>query len=145
MGFPLKTIIAWHTVVIPDGWALCNGQTVNGIVTPNIVGRFPRGAASDGELKATGGAETHDHDYPAVATDTEVDHGHTANPAWSNSGVSGDKAPSSTGYTRATNHNHSASINVGDSGEHAHTLGRTGAGSSLPRHIKTLFIMKVEE
>ena len=28
---------------IPTGWALCNGSTVNGVVTPNMIGMFPLG------------------------------------------------------------------------------------------------------
>ena len=40
---PIGAIIAWYfeldKVPIPEGWALCNGQTVNGIKTPDLRGR----------------------------------------------------------------------------------------------------------
>lgn len=39
---PAGTIIMWAGTVatIPYGWALCNGQTVNGYATPNLIDRF---------------------------------------------------------------------------------------------------------
>ena len=37
---PLGGIIIWAGSNVPDGWALCNGQTVNGYQTPNLEGRF---------------------------------------------------------------------------------------------------------
>lgn len=39
---PIGTVIMWAGAVadIPAGWALCNGQTVNTNVTPNLVNRF---------------------------------------------------------------------------------------------------------
>lgn len=43
---PIGTIIMWvgtHTS-IPYGWALCNGQVVNGHQTPNLLDRFVMGA-----------------------------------------------------------------------------------------------------
>jgi microcystin-dependent protein len=45
---PVGTILLWSgsTDDIPDGWALCNGQTVNNITTPNLCDRFVVGAGS---------------------------------------------------------------------------------------------------
>lgn len=41
---PVGTIAIWSSSAdVPDGWAECNGQTVNGIVTPNYQGYFLRG------------------------------------------------------------------------------------------------------
>jgi microcystin-dependent protein len=39
---PIGTIIMWAGTVatIPAGWALCNGQVVNGNTTPNLINRF---------------------------------------------------------------------------------------------------------
>jgi microcystin-dependent protein len=37
---PLGGIIMWSGTEIPDGWALCNGQTVNAYKTPDLRGRF---------------------------------------------------------------------------------------------------------
>jgi len=45
---PVGSVIMWGKPVseIPDGWAVCNGQTVNGEKTPDLRGRFI--LASDG-------------------------------------------------------------------------------------------------
>ncbi|MCY1635201.1 tail fiber protein [Marinifilum sp. D737] len=37
---PVGGIIMWNGTTVPDGWALCNGQTVNGKLTPDLRGRF---------------------------------------------------------------------------------------------------------
>lgn len=62
---PIGCIILWSGAVnnIPEGWALCNGQTVEGQKTPNLSGRFVVGYnANDGDYNAvgkTGGEKTH--------------------------------------------------------------------------------------
>jgi microcystin-dependent protein len=45
---PIGGIIMWSgaTNAIPVGWALCNGATVNGVPTPNLIDRFIVGAGS---------------------------------------------------------------------------------------------------
>ena len=40
---PIGGIIMWNNYngeTVPDGWALCNGQLVNGVQTPDLRGRF---------------------------------------------------------------------------------------------------------
>ena len=62
---PIGCIILWSGAVnkIPEGWALCNGQTVEGQKTPNLSGRFVVGySANDSDYNAvgkTGGEKTH--------------------------------------------------------------------------------------
>lgn len=62
---PVGCIIIWSGSVsnIPEGWALCNGQTVEGKKTPNLSGRFVVGySANDNDYNAvgkTGGEKTH--------------------------------------------------------------------------------------
>lgn len=48
-GVPQGVIVMWsgYNANIPTGWALCNGQTVNGVKTPDLRGRFIYGAESD--------------------------------------------------------------------------------------------------
>jgi microcystin-dependent protein len=45
---PVGGIIAWYGTLdpntVPNGWALCDGRTVNGILTPDLRGRFILGA-----------------------------------------------------------------------------------------------------
>ena len=45
---PKGSIILWYGSVssIPTGWALCNGQTVNGLSTPDLCGVFVMGAGT---------------------------------------------------------------------------------------------------
>jgi hypothetical protein len=54
---PLGGIIMWSGAIntIPAGWALCNGQTVNGRTTPNLQDRFVIGAGSGYGVGAAGG------------------------------------------------------------------------------------------
>ena len=62
---PVGCIILWNGAAnnIPEGWALCNGQTVDGQKTPDLSGRFVVGYdAKDGDYNAvgkTGGEKTH--------------------------------------------------------------------------------------
>ena len=62
---PVGCIILWSGAAnnIPEGWALCNGQTVDGQKTPDLSGRFVVGYdANDGDYNAvgkTGGEKTH--------------------------------------------------------------------------------------
>ncbi|MBP5233986.1 MAG: tail fiber protein, partial [Planctomycetes bacterium] len=62
---PVGCIILWSGAAnnIPEGWALCNGQTVEGQKTPDLSGRFVVGYdPKDGDYNAvgkTGGEKTH--------------------------------------------------------------------------------------
>lgn len=99
-SLPSGVILLWHGLIesIPSGWALCDGSNN----TPDLRGRFIRGAA--GEAGGTGGASTHTHD----------DHG-----SLSHSGTAVADHPSHThAYTQVPNHTHPIAIN--DPG-HAHT------------------------
>jgi len=57
---PLGGIIMWSGSIasIPSGWALCNGQTVNGRTTPNLLNRFIVGAGANYGVGNTGGADS---------------------------------------------------------------------------------------
>ncbi len=56
---PVGTIVMWSGSTVPDGWALCNGQTVNGVRTPNLQNKFIVGAGDEYSIGATGGEKTH--------------------------------------------------------------------------------------
>lgn len=64
-GIPVGLISLWsgNTNTLPDGWALCDGQTYNGTKTPDLRGRFVVGYnASDADydtIGKTGGEKTH--------------------------------------------------------------------------------------
>ena len=53
---PQGAIMLWSgtTAAIPAGWALCNGQTSNGVVTPNLASKFILGATADGGADPVG-------------------------------------------------------------------------------------------
>ena len=58
---PLRCIMLWSGAAneVPSGWALCNGQTVNGIQTPDLRGRFLVGAGGAYSVGQTGGEDRH--------------------------------------------------------------------------------------
>ena len=45
---PVGGIIMWSGTNVPDGWALCNGQTLTGYKTPDLRGRFIVGYGANG-------------------------------------------------------------------------------------------------
>ena len=55
---PIGGIIMWSGTIaaIPSGWALCNGQTVNGKITPDLRDRFVIGAGNTYAVGSTGGS-----------------------------------------------------------------------------------------
>ncbi len=81
---PVGGIILWSGDTVPEGWALCSGQTVSGVQTPDLRGRFVLGAGEAPGLTRrivgqSGGAEAH------VLAAAEVPaHVHRADPpaAW---------------------------------------------------------------
>ncbi|MUP39419.1 tail fiber protein [Labilibaculum euxinus] len=52
---PLGGIIMWSGKNIPSGWALCNGQVINGITTPNLSDRFVVGSGTTYTTNDRGG------------------------------------------------------------------------------------------
>ena len=56
---PVGGIIMWSGSAneVPDGWALCNGQTLNGKTTPDLRNRFIVGAGGEYAVGVTGGAK----------------------------------------------------------------------------------------
>ena len=81
---PIGGIIPWSgsATAVPDGWALCNGQTANGRTTPNLCDRFVVGAGGEYQPRATGGAKevtltveqipAHTHDYKFTGADLSL-------------------------------------------------------------------------
>jgi len=61
---PVGTIILWSGDAPPDDWALCNGQVVHGIQTPDLRGRFALGVGqglglTERRIGDRGGSEEH--------------------------------------------------------------------------------------
>lgn len=64
---PQGAIVLWSSTNLPTGWVECNGQTVNGITTPDMRGLFVRGVDSENTVGATGG-----NDSPLLSEHLEV-------------------------------------------------------------------------
>ena len=60
-NIPRGLIAMWNGVSVPEGWALCNGQIVEDLQTPNLSGKFIVGWSSSNEdynlIGNTGGQE----------------------------------------------------------------------------------------
>lgn len=84
-GVPVGTVIDWWrpdaNTPLPDGYLVCDGQTVNdpqsplnGKALPNLNNRVIYGTTDPNAIGATGGAATHhhsiDHDHPALTGKT---------------------------------------------------------------------------
>lgn len=61
VAVPIGVIVMWYGDEndVPAGWAICNGQTVNGFKTPNLTGRFVVGAGADSTYKASDGGDAY--------------------------------------------------------------------------------------
>jgi len=163
---PLGGIIMWSGSVdsIPQGWALCNGQTSNNRITPDLRGRFVVGAGqgsglSNRNVNDRGGVETvtlttgqlpaHNHTFSGTtSSDGAHTHGYNdyyfseccPNNRWWGSGDSdGDNNP--VGVDRTT----------GSAGAHTHTYSGTtsSVGSNqpidnMPPYYALAFIMRVQ-
>ncbi len=133
---PIGGIIMWSGSIasIPAGWALCNGQTVNTHVTPNLQNQFIVGAgtgtgASYG-VGATGGS------YPVTLTVAQLPaHSHTVN-----FGEGGGKF-----YAAVSNGDFNYS-DLWSSGSYVST-GTTGSGQAFdnrPPYYALAYIMRVQ-
>lgn len=97
---PIGGIIMWSGSLPPPGWALCDGQVVSGVQTPDLRGRFVVGAGAGAGLTArtsgqTGGEENHETTWVEMPP-----HDHEADPAGAWTGEGGYH---SHGYVSAWN------------------------------------------
>jgi len=158
---PLGGIILWSGAenAVPAGWALCNGQSLNGRTTPNLRGRFVIGASDGRGVGDVGGAESvtltvnqipaHNHNVSgSTTTDGEHSHGYDdiyfseccPNYGWRGSGDSDrDNGPLTTPRNTANAGAHSHTFNV--------TSGSTGGGQAvgiMPPFYALAYIMRVQ-
>ena len=137
---PVGGIIMWSGSSVPAGWALCNGQTSNGVRTPDLRNRFIVGSGGNYSIGQTGGSDSvtlnanqipsHSHLY---AGDDMVDRiGDSNYKAWDNV-VSrpGNYDASSTGSGGGTIYRTSAT-----GGNQAH--------ENRPPYYALTFIMRVK-
>ena len=125
---PKNGVIMWSGSIatIPNGWALCNGQTIGGITTPDLRNKFIVCADADvggvakstieTSAKQTGGAATHVHTGPS--------HTHT---------ISGS-ANAASGFI---------SVGLTSSTSGAASAANTGSQSSCPSFYALAYIIKL--
>lgn len=158
---PIRGIIYFggtisQATALEPRWALCDGRTVNGIVTPNLRGLFVR-AWSDSEAPGSSGGSvaaitssaggSHTHGGATGSTTLTVDqipaHTHSitgvetsgnntgSDPAATNGTSVGDIETESTGGGQGHTHT------IGSSGTHTHTVTPT-----LPPYYALLILMR---
>jgi microcystin-dependent protein len=128
---PIGGIILWSGAVadIPDGWALCNGTSVNGHATPDLRGRFVAGAGGAYAVGHKDGA-----DSVTLTTAQLPAHGHDFHDAYyiesytpkhSPSGGGSDHLPSEITGSQGTDHDNkyvywraNATANAGSGASH---------------------------
>lgn len=138
MEMPIGTIIAWNETIIPDGWAVCDGNSG----TPNLIDRFVLGAVDNADRRETGGTASHAHSNPNTSTRDNHNHGGTKTLGVSGGGT--QMATSGSGRTDASpSHTHSGYITTGYGGSHSHTTGNTNSVNAEPSHILRIFIKRI--
>jgi hypothetical protein len=141
-NLPIGTIIAWENAAIPSGWAVCDGQDGR----PNLIGKFVRGASSDGQVRATGGAENHSHTNPGTAKRATHNHGGSKSLSIGSGSGSTSGTVGSGDNSATPGHGHgsgSAGISISDAGAHSHTVPDTSTVGHIPPYITRVFIQRV--
>ena len=138
---PVGGIIMWSGSTVPDGWALCNGDVVNNLQTPDLRGRFVlgRNTINEGADNPTGGSSSvtlsvnnlpsHNHLY---AGDDHVDYIHDSS---YNAGANVSSRPG--GYDASSDDRGLGTI---------YRTSNTGSGQSfsiMPPYYKLAYIMRV--
>jgi hypothetical protein len=155
---PKGIILMWYGTIasIPTGWALCNGQSVSGVTTPDLTNRFVIGASLDDSGAKTNieGTNTRDggsknaviveHSHTGTTDGQSNTHSHTfsgsATSSLGNNGVllSGNgpiegftgAAPGNDNYNLTSlSHTHTISGTIGDASlDHTHQFSTASVG-----------------
>lgn len=163
---PLGGIIIWSGAenAVPAGWALCNGQTLNGRITPDLRGRMVVGPSFGRSVGVTGGTETvtlsvgqlppHNHRVSG-GTSLDGDHTHDYDDVYFSEagGPSGNLGWLGSAKSDRDNGPHTTRRRTfgSNNGEHRHsfdvTSGTTGSGdaiSNMPPFYALAYIMRVQ-
>jgi len=151
VNIPRGGIIMWSGSVasIPAGWALCNGQTISGLITPDLRNRFIVGAGDAYTVGARGGANevtltiqqmpAHSH---TGSTDSRGGHSHRL------SGKPMSNINLQTGNMCVGYHRSGGDATTNHTGDHSHriTMNNTGGGHShenRPPYYALCYIIKL--
>lgn len=162
IGVPIGCILMWSGEEgdIPDGWALCDGKTHNGKMTPNLLGRFIVGAGDSYLVGATGGVDkvvltkrqmpNHTHAY---LSDTQIN-GSIASSAYGkdSNGYNTGWIASDESYVfnfKSDSNGHGRRYMTGTAGgdatdTYAGSDGMADAHENRPPYYALCFIMKVK-
>ena len=147
--FPIGGIIMWSGSVnnIPAKWAICNGDTVNGIVTPDLRNRFVIGAGENYGVNSTGGSKDAvviSHNHTGTTGTESQSHTHsgttsTESQSHTHSGTTGDNSVGHThsGTTGSESANHTHSGNTSNAGSHSHSGSASSGGGSHSHSFNT--------
>lgn len=167
---PVGGIIMWSGSTVPTGWALCDGTTSNGQVTPDLRGRFIVGSGNgylltSRAIGSSGGAETHtllvgnlpahNHTFTATAQSAGAHtHGYKDIYHSENGGSvkpGGSQNFKGSGDTDDDNEGYEFSRTTDSDGAHTHTVSgttdSTGSGTAvnhMPPFYALAFIMRVQ-
>ena len=147
---PVGSIIAYYSTQVPQGWALCNGQTVNGHKTPDLRNRFIVSTGNKYKINSRGGS----------ANAVVISHNHSMNHGgnhkhetiegnvWDNKRFGkGDGAFSGGGGAKIGRAFHGHEIfKTTANGNHKHHInhnGHSGTNRNLPPYYALTYIMKV--
>ena len=139
-GILVGSIVLWYgsASAVPSGYSLCNGSGG----TPDLRGRFVRGAATSAELLTTAGSATHLHSGSDSGSAGGHGHGYTVSISANGEYNYG----SGTGTAYATQ-GHSHTVNNGTTSSadnHVHSSsGVSALGSSLPFHKLLYWIKRI--
>ena len=157
-SIPLGGIIMWSGSIVPVGWALCNGQTVSGQTTPNLIDRFiiatntagvnTYGGSQNADTAITiqsGNLPKHTHGKGTLAISSSGGHVHTIHKSYNTRDGSGYPSSGFSGEDTENwgfgggQHTHSSSDFTGSTDDGGF------ANSPLPifNYYKLAFIMRV--
>jgi hypothetical protein len=150
---PLGGIIMWSGSTVPDGWALCNGQALEGYATPDLSGRFivGTGKASTAGLNSrdtdsnknyalneTGGMNAYKQIEAEVGSHKHTDAGHTHN-TYEGGGATG------SGFDDSSHSELGRSVDTGYANiQYNQVIENVAAMENRPRYYALAFIMRVK-
>lgn len=150
-SIPIGGIIMWSGATVPASWALCNGATVNGVVTPDLRDRFIVGSGSGYNIGNTGGAnavtlsiaQIPAHAHGGVTNTDFPDHAHYIQNTIENIPGSPTQTTAITGKISAT----PSATTSGATARHQHPISAEGGGGAhenRPPYYALAFIMRVQ-
>ena len=156
---PVGIITMWYGIStnVPTGWAICNGTTVNGYVTPDLRNSFVIGAYSDsngvsnttvtGTASKSGGSKdlivpSHTHDITDPGHDhTGADFKYLLKPPYINSLTGFDRTGS--GSEQAVGPGDGGTMDSKTTGIDVSITGSSATNANLPPFFALYYIMKV--